>query len=73
MGEVTRLPVQHKKKPHCPKCAAPLPSLAHGVDLYLSAEFNEYNIVGVELLIRCKCGAEWCLYQLAVSRENKDG
>lgn len=59
MKKVSRLPVQHPQAPHCPTCEAPLPNLD---GLYVMMPVTPaVDVLALTLLVRCKCGEEWCL------------
>ena len=57
MSKTTRLPVQHKKKPHCPSCGIDLPTFESAV--MMDAEESECELLKVIFLIRCSCGSVW--------------
>jgi hypothetical protein len=53
----TRLPVQHKHKPHCPNCEADIPGF-EDVQLLM---VPECELLSVTFQVRCKCGSIWNL------------
>lgn len=58
---VTRLPKQHRTRPHCAECDAELPGL-QGMSLYLMPEEAQMvKILKITLLVECECGEQWCL------------
>jgi hypothetical protein len=56
---VTRLPVQHRRAPHCPSCKAPLPTF-DGMSLTLMGE-TDVELLAITFHVRCKCGSVWDL------------
>jgi hypothetical protein len=64
MGErsgVTRLPVQHRARPHCSACGRDAPTFSQS-----SLALSEHDLAGWTLQamtfhLRCPCGAEWDL------------
>ena len=59
MATVTRLPVSHRRAPHCAKCGASLPSFNGLVLSFPPENFEGHTLTGIVLKITCKCGAKW--------------
>jgi len=58
-GNVTRLPTQHKQKPHCSVCKEDLPTFK-GMSLSVNpTDLGETEIEAITFHVRCKCGAKW--------------
>jgi hypothetical protein len=56
--KVVRLPRQHRQKPHCLSCGAPLPTLK-GMELFLlPSDLGDAVVETLTLLVRCRCGAQ---------------
>jgi hypothetical protein len=65
MSTVIRLPVQHRQAPHCASCKAELPNL-NGLIVTLGFDdVGDYEVLGMTMHIRCKCGKEWDLRKAA--------
>jgi hypothetical protein len=68
MGEgsgVTRLPVQHRSRPHCPACGRDAPTF-DGSPLFISEhDLARWTITAMTFHLRCPCGAEWDLKKTA--------
>lgn len=63
MGNPIRLPIQHRRRPHCATCGAALPTL-EGMVLTLPEEtdvITEATVVAVSVHVLCSCGSEWLL------------
>lgn len=59
MGDVIRLPKQHRGKPHCPACQGPMPNLN---DLHMSIGregLMKCVLKTITFRVVCPCGAEW--------------
>ena len=54
---LTRLPVQHRGKPHCPACKVDLPTM-DDVQLITPTDLG-VELLAVTFTIRCRCGARW--------------
>jgi transposase len=56
---VQRLPVQHRKHPHCPSCGRQLDVFDHlGMTI---RGIMSIKILKVTLQIECECGSQWCI------------
>ena len=61
MGEVIRIPTQHRSRPHCQNCDRRLPNF-NSMMLTLSLEdLGETKLEGITFRIRCACGTMWDL------------
>lgn len=60
-SKVTRLPTQHRTRPHCPSCGREAPKFSGFVLDTLSDDLGEWTMTGVTLHLVCPCGAEWDL------------
>lgn len=59
MGNVVRIPTQHRSLPHCPSCDRRLPNF-NSMMLNLSLEeLGETKLEGITFHVRCECGAAW--------------
>ncbi len=69
MRKLTRLPTQHKHRPHCAACGADLPTF-DGVSVNLSPEVLQgCHLVGIVWRIRCACGSVWMLEKTVTVRD----
>lgn len=56
-----RLPVQHKKYPHCPSCSRDLPDL-NSMHFSLSEEdLRNCKVLQISVRVACPCGRHWDL------------
>jgi len=63
---VTRLPVQHKKFPHCENCGAPLPTFDNVFITNALSDSVETTILAVTFHVQCSCGTEWDIRKTAI-------
>jgi hypothetical protein len=61
MSNVTRLPKQHKRQPHCPTCESALPTLDSVQVTSSACEFGDCELMAITYHVRCKCGSPWDL------------
>lgn len=61
MSTVTRLPKQHRTRPHCANCDAEMPGLKGMQLVLMPEEVPMVRVLEVTLQVECKCGAQWCL------------
>lgn len=66
MGETTRLPVQHRRAPHCPTCKADLPTYDDLVIILPAiGDGPVMEKVVVSIHVVCACGT-----RLVLQKEN---
>ena len=61
MTNITRLPTQHSKKPHCNSCNRDLPAVGN-CTVETRADWDSAKLLGMTFHVRCECGAIWDLY-----------
>ena len=69
MGDVERIPTQHKRFPHCPTCKRELPNFEMMQMLVSSDDMRGATLLRVTYRVACECGAEWDLAKNVVSNE----
>lgn len=64
-SQVTKLPTQHRQRPHCLSCGLNVPTF-DGSPLYFSEhDLAGWSITAMTFHLRCPCGAEWDLKKTA--------
>jgi hypothetical protein len=61
VSDLVRLPVQHKERPHCPRCETDVPTFNRTNIDTSPAELGEFELLAVTFHVKCPCGAEWDL------------
>lgn len=67
---VTRLPKQHRKYPHCATCDRELVVFDH-LHMTLPASVKT-KVLRVTLQVQCECGSEWCLSTLTGPEKSEE-
>ena len=61
MGDVERIPTQHKRFPHCATCKAELPNFESMFMTVSPDEMRGATLLRITYRVECVCGAEWDL------------
>ena len=64
-SQVTRLPTQHRQRPHCPSCGRDVPTFHQSTFMVSESDLAGWVLQAVTFHIRCPCGAGWDLKKTA--------